>query len=118
MMKNQCPKEVLRADAGELSALLDELTPKLADVSGELEKFLFSIRDISFDLLVVAEFVPASGACGTLLLKPSQLLLDLGVAIRTNKFDRLLFERSHGFSFVENELVELPILPTSEKPTN
>lgn len=111
-------KPELRADMSELSALLDELTPKLAEVSGEVRELLFCLRDIPPDLLVTAEFVFASRTDGTLLLKPSQLLLDLGFAIRTNKLDRLLFERSHGFSFVDNRLVELPILSTLEKPTN
>ena len=72
----------------------------------------FTPKLISLDVCVTSRTVMS------ILLKPSNLLLDLGVAVRTGDFNRLVVEQAHGFSFVENELVELPILPTSEKPTN
>lgn len=110
-------KPELRADTSELSALVDGLLAELPNVPDEVRQLLLNFLKFSPEL-VSFECGVAAGAVVTILLKPSQRLIDLGFAIRTGNFDFLLVEQSHGFSFVDNGLVELPILSTLEKPTN
>ena len=110
-------KATLKADTSELSAFLDELLADLSNVPDEVGELLLNFLKFSPEL-VSFECGVAAGAVVTILLKPSQRLIDLGLAIRAGNFDLLLVERSHGFSFVDNGLVELPILSTLEKPTN
>ena len=108
---------VQRFEESELKKELGRLFSDLANATDEIRKTFFNIFKTSSEL-VSLECGVATGAVILVLLKPSQRLLDLGAAVRAGDLNRLVVEQAHGFSFVENELVELSILPTSEKPTN
>ncbi len=107
----------LKADTSELSAFWDGLLADLSDVPEEVREFFLNLGNLPAEL-VCFECGVTSGAVVTVLLKPSQRLVDFGAAIRARNFDFVFVEQSHGFSFVDSGLVELPILPTSEKPSD
>lgn len=104
----------LRADATALSAFLDGLLADLANTPSEIRDFLNFLE--SSPELISFECGVAAGAVVTVLLKPSQRLLDFGAAIRAGNFDFLRIKHSHGFSFVDNGSGCVSILSTSEKP--
>jgi hypothetical protein len=82
----------LKADAKELLEYIEQLRADLADAPLEIRKLALDFIDISPEL-VRFEFGVTSGSVVTALLKPTQRLLDLGLAIRTGNFDPQLFRR-------------------------
>ncbi|MBA3756504.1 MAG: hypothetical protein H0X02_09860 [Nitrosomonas sp.] len=98
----------------ELKKVLNRLRADLANAPNEVRELFLNFPKLSAEL-VSFECGFAAGAVVTVLLKPSQLLLDLGFAIRTGNFDFVVVEHPHGFSCVDSGLVELPILSTLEK---
>lgn len=85
----------LTADTTELSELLGELLSYFSDAPHDIRKLALDFLDVPFEL-VSFELGVTSGAVVTALLKPSQRLLDLRLAVRTRNFDLLLVKHSHG----------------------
>ncbi len=108
-------KMEVKADISEVSALLEELFAKLADVPDEVRELLLDVSNISSELLVESEFLITSSATATIRFKPSKFLIDFSAAVRTGNFDSLFVEYPHVFSSVGNGSVELPSLPTLGK---
>jgi hypothetical protein len=106
-----------RFKGSELRKAMDRLLTDLANASNETRSNAINLLKCGPELCRLESGI-ASGAKITFLLEPSDFLLDICVAVRTGEFNNLVVGNEHGFSFVENELVELPILSTSEKPTD
>jgi len=104
-------------DSKKLGELLDGLFTELSKASDDVRKLALEFIEITPELFSF-EYSIASRAAITVLFKPSQRLIDLEFAIRTGNLDSLVINRSHGSSFVDNGLVELPILSTSEELSN
>lgn len=85
----------LAADTTELTRLIEELLSDLSDAPHEIRKLALDFLNLPFEL-VSFELGVTSGAVVTALLKPSQRLLDLRLAVRARDFDLLLVKHSHG----------------------
>lgn len=104
-----------RSEGPELCEVFKQLLADLANAPGEVRKILFDFSNVLPERLVSIEFKVTSRTSGALLFKPSQLLLDLALAVRTGNFDLCVIEHGHSFSSVDSGLVELPSLSTLEK---
>ena len=85
---------VLQADTTDLAALIDQLKLDLADAPLQVRELALNLLDGASEL-VCLEQGPASGARVTVLLKPSQRLLDFASAVRARNFNFLGVEESH-----------------------
>ena len=104
-------------DGSELFGVMDELLSDLINAPDEVRNRALYFLDFPSKLIRLESCI-TSGAVVTVLLKPSELLLDLCAAVRTGNFDFVVIEHGHSFSFVEDGFRELPILSTLEKLPN
>lgn len=84
----------LTADTKEFSSILDELLSDLSNAPHEVRKLAFDFLNFSTEL-VSFEFSITSGTTMAALLKPTQRLLDLCLAVRTGDFDLIIVKHSH-----------------------
>ncbi|MBS0424590.1 MAG: hypothetical protein JSR71_09265 [Proteobacteria bacterium] len=101
-------------DKSELFRVLNELLADLADAPSEIRANAVCLLD-EISKLAAIKCVTTPGAVVTILLEPSDFLLNICVAVRTGKFDNLVVGNEHCFSSVDSGLVELPSLSTLEK---
>lgn len=87
----------ITADTKELSDFFEGLLTDLSNAPHEVRKLALDFLNLSTEL-VSFELGLTSGTVVTALLKPSQRLLDLGLAIRTGNFDLVIVKHSHGES--------------------
>ena len=102
-------------EGSELAKTLEGLFADLLKCPDIFRQFAIERLQILTELISLESNL-TSGAATTLLLKPSQTLLDLCFAVRTCNLKFLSVKQSHSFSSVDSGLVELPILSTLEKP--
>ena len=81
----------LRADARGVLDLLADLNFDLANAPGEIRKLALDFSDLNPELVCFERGV-ASRAVLSVLLKPTQRLLDFAAAVRTGDFEKLLIE--------------------------
>lgn len=86
----------IKADTTELNSYIDQLVANLANAPQEVRQLALRFVDIPSELIRF-ECGAASGAGVTVLLKPSQRLLDLGTAIRTGNFDLFVIKNAHDY---------------------
>jgi hypothetical protein len=87
---------VLRAEAQELNQVIEALQLDLADAPLQVRQRALDFFDLQPELVSI-ESGPATGATVPFLLKPSQGLLDLALAVRTGDFDALAVKYPHCF---------------------
>lgn len=103
-----------RFEGSELREVLQRLLADLANASSEIQSHALNLLK-GVPGLCRLESGIASGAKVTFLLKPSDFLLDICVAVRTGEFNNLIVGNEHSFSSVDSGLVELPSLSTLGK---
>ena len=106
-IENPESSELLRVMRG----LLADLANASAEIQGHALKLLEGVPE-----LCRLESGAASGAKITFLLKPSDFLLDLCLAVRTGNFDKLVVGNEHGSSLAVNGVVRDSILPAMGEP--
>jgi hypothetical protein len=87
-------------DTSAVDALVGELLKHLPDSPRHVREFALNLLDGGGELFSIEQGV-AAGAVVSLLLKPTQRLLDFSLAVRTGDFDRLVVKDSHDSSIVD-----------------
>jgi hypothetical protein len=101
-------------EGSELEKVFKVLFADLSNAPDEVRDRALSFFNPLSELIRFESGVTA-GTVMPILIKPTDLLLNLCVAVRTGNFDFLVVEHGHSFSSVKSGLVELPSISTLEK---
>lgn len=87
-------KVYIAADSGDLGEVLAELSAELANAGSEFAGLALNLIKCPAQLIRIDDG-GAVGATVTLLFKPSELLLDLLVALRASDFNGFIVKYPH-----------------------
>ena len=107
--------DIENPESSELFRVMRGLLVDLANASAEIQGHAFKLLE-GVPELCRLESGAASWAKITFLLKPSDFLLDLCLAVRTGNFDKLVVGNEHGSSLAVNGVVRDSILPAMGEP--